>query len=131
MAKLFWHGERDLHLIERSEEKVVLLQIIIALRDDVFDIEPGEEDNYESWNQNKASAKTRADKEQAEVRKAKLAANAAVRARQNQKQEAKMVEIIHTAREGRTGKRTASLEIPESAKGADQERKGKGKRQRH
>lgn len=66
--------------------------------------------------------KLEADKEQAEARKA------ATRARENQKREAKMDEIIHTAREGRTGKRAASLVIPESVKDTEQKRKGnKGK----
>lgn len=84
----------------------------MALRENIFDIEPGEEDDYQSWNHNKASAKVRADKELAEARKAELAANAAARALQNQKREEKMDAIIHTAREGRTVKRTASRRIP-------------------
>lgn len=53
VAKLLWQDEKDLPLImppERSEEKEALLQIIVALREDIFDIEPGEEDNHQSWN---------------------------------------------------------------------------------
>lgn len=50
VAKLLWQDEKDLPLLmppERSEEKEALLQIIVALREDIFDIEPGEEDNYQ------------------------------------------------------------------------------------
>lgn len=46
---MLWQDKKDLPLIvppERSEEKEALLQIIVALREDIFDIEPDEEDNY-------------------------------------------------------------------------------------
>lgn len=90
---------------------------------DPFDIEPGEEYNYQNQNHNKASGKVYADKELAEARKAELAAKTAFRAPQNQKQEEKMDAIIYRAREGRTVKRTASSEIPESVKGTEQDRR--------
>ena len=100
---------------ERSEEIEALRQIIV----DIIDIEPGEEDNDESCITRKLVQKLEADKEQAEARKV------ATRARENQKREAKMHEIIHTAREGRTGKRTASFVIPQSVKDTEQKKKGK------
>lgn len=128
VAKLLWQDEKDLPLImppERSEEKEALLQIIVALREDIFDIEPGEEDNYQSWNHNKASGKVRADRELAEAREAEIAAKAADRALQIQKEEEKLDAIIYRAREERTVKRTASSEIPEFVKGTEQDRKKK------
>lgn len=73
----------------------------MALRGDIFDNEPGEEDNYhQSWNHNKAGAKVRADKELAEARKAELAAKAAAQAMQNPEREEKMDAVIQGARGG-------------------------------